>query len=213
MLLRWLGHACFLLTRDDGSTLCIDPFHEKVGYATPRLKADVVICSHSHYDHACLDHMNGGFVLVNTAGYYNVAGFAITMIPSFHDDKGGAEKGSNLISVIRAEGQSICHCGDLGHLLLPEQLRQIGAVDVLALPVGGGYTIDAAQARQVYEQINPAVVVPMHYMTAACRIPLEGLEPFLALCAGLEKRYPGNSFSLEQSGGPAVFIMSYQADA
>lgn len=181
MKLKWFGHSCFLLTANNGNKLVFDPFNEKVGYPVPELRAHVVLTSHGHYDHANISTVKGFSYLYEKPEQYEACGFHIMGISSFHDNQGGAIRGGNVIFVVEADGRRICHCGDLGHILTPEICKQIGDIDVLLLPVGGVYTVDAESAFRVMQDIAPKVTVPMHYKTIDCQLGIEELNPFIAL--------------------------------
>ena len=155
MKIIWHGHACFELVTDEGS-LVLDPYAKGYvrGLRLPPLCADAVLCSHSHSDHNAAE-------LVELTG--KAPGFKLERIPSWHDDCCGRKRGENMITVIEAEDMRVCHLGDLGHELSSEQLDAIGKTDILMIPVGGVYTVDAPTAKRVAEAIAPTVTVPMHY--------------------------------------------------
>ncbi len=163
MKLTYLGHACFLLESKDGSAV-FDPYAPNYidGLTLPELCADTVLCSHGHGDH------NYSAAVTLTG---RVPSFKLSYIDSFHDECLGRKRGKNLITVIDAEGLRIVHCGDLGHKLGDAELSALGRVDVLMIPVGGVYTVDAAAAKEIAEQISPRIVIPMHY-----RIGNRGLQ-------------------------------------
>ncbi len=172
MKLTWYGHACFKLESEDGS-LVFDPF--KSGYpqrlVMPPVEADAVSCSHGHGDHCYVE----GVTLTG-----NKPAFSLRQVMSFHDNVQGEKYGVNQIAVVEMEGKSVVHLGDLGHLLTQEQIDAIGPVDVLLVPVGGYYTIDADTAYAVCQQLQPRVIVPMHYRQGDAGLPLVSeLEPFL----------------------------------
>lgn len=154
MRITWLGHACFLLEQS-GYRVVIDPYEDMEGYPPLCVEAHGVFCSHSHFDHSGVSRVKR---LPERA-----CPFAVREVACFHDDQGGALRGNNLIRVFTAGGVSVAHLGDLGHLLTSEQAEQVGAVNGVLVPVGGGYTLDAAGARAVCEALSPEWVVPMHY--------------------------------------------------
>lgn len=136
MKIIWLGHASFLI--ETGATRIItDPFDETTGYRIPSISADLVTVSHDHYDHNAVDWVLGEPRVVSSPGETRFQEVDILGIPSFHDQEKGRLRGRNTIFVIKAEGLTVCHLGDLGHLLEPDQLEAIGRVDVLLIPVGG----------------------------------------------------------------------------
>ena len=154
MKLKWFGHACFLLTSNNGVRVLVDPFNEKVGYALPVVEADIVTTSHGHGDHNYTAVVNGEFLLIDQPGNFSHNGIEIKGISSFHDKVEGSLKGKNVIYRFNIDGLSVCHLGDLGHLLSPHQVEEIGTVDILLVPVGGHYTIDASDALEVLQQLK-----------------------------------------------------------
>lgn len=159
MKLIWHGHACFELKTSLGSVV-FDPYcpGSVPGLSLPELRADAVICSHGHSDHCGSD-------AVRLSGA-NPA-FSFTQIHTFHDGEGGKKRGGNLCTVIEAEGLRIAHLGDLGHLLSEDEIKRFGRLDLLMIPVGGVYTIDAAQAKELIGAMAPRIAVPMHYRCAS----------------------------------------------
>lgn len=192
MKITWLGHSCFLL-EEDGYRIALDPYTNVDGYPPLKISAHAVYCSHDHYDHSFRE----GVTLL--PGVKNP--FTVREIQSFHDDAGGKKRGGNTIRVFTAKGISVCHLGDLGHLLNAVQIAAIGRVDVLLVPVGGIFTIDAQQAKQVIRQLHPRCAVPMHYRHAPYGIAdLNGVELFLELfCSGSVKTLPGPDFTVDPS--------------
>lgn len=155
MKLIWHGHSCFELRTAEGSAV-LDPYApgSVPGLALPPLTADLVLCSHGHRDHGCRE-------AVRLSGKRPT--FAVTAIPSFHDERGGKLRGENTIHVIEAEGLRIAHLGDLGHMLEQEQRAALGTPDLLLIPVGGYYTIGAETAARLAKAVGARVTVPMHY--------------------------------------------------
>lgn len=180
MKLKWWGHACFKITAADGTAVITDPYPD-IGYQPIDDTADIVTVSHDHFDHNAVDQVGGNPTVIKTAGVHSVKGLQITAIDSVHDDAAGAKRGKNLIFILNIDGSRIVHLGDQGIILTEEQLKQIGAVDVLMLPVGGNYTINADEAYQVVQQLNPKVVVPMHYKTEVLDFDITGVEEFTKL--------------------------------
>lgn len=167
MDISFLGHSCFKL-RGKAGTLVTDPFDASVGIPFPTASADIVTVSHDHGDHNAASRVSGTkrrkepFV-IREPGEYEILGIAVTGIPSFHDDRSGAMRGKNTVVRIRMDGMSFVHMGDIGHGLSDAQLSEIGVVDVLFVPVGGYFTIDAKHAVEMVEAMEPSIVVPMHY--------------------------------------------------
>jgi len=191
MKIAWYGQSCFRLTiKANGAekiTLFIDPFGKEIGLTPPRASADIVIVSHDHFDHNNIQTLGGNPFIIDGPGEYDVKKVYIKGIYSFHDDKKGEERGINTISVIEAEDLKVCHLGDLGQKELSDnQLEKIGEVDVLMIPVGGNFTIDGSEAVKIINQIEPRVVIPMHYKIPGVSAKLDGVEKFLQEI-GMEK--------------------------
>ncbi len=180
MKIQWLGHASFLITLASGKKIITDPFDAKVGYPIPGLHAGIVTVSHQHFDHNAVENVPGRPVIVQEEGLHSLGEIKITGIPSYHDTVKGNQRGKNIIFTIEAEGLRICHLGDLGHVLNPGQVEQIGEVDVLLIPVGGYFTIDAGTAVKVVEQLKPKIAVPMHYKTSCVSLPINKVDDFLS---------------------------------
>ena len=158
MIVKWLGHSCFHLKSEEGLSLLLDPFHESdVGYVMPVIESDIVIMSHDHLDHNNVDAAGSDPDVIFDHGHYISMGMDITGIKSYHDAKRGKLRGENTIFCFVLDGIRVCHLGDLGHTLTPSQVKAIGPVDLLFLPVGGRYTIDAAGANKVMKQLHPKV--------------------------------------------------------
>ncbi len=179
MNIKWLGHASFLITSAGGTKIITDPYQSGSGlsYGEITESADIVTVSHDHFDHNNIAAVGGNPRVVK--GSAEVKGIEFKGILSFHDDSGGGQRGRNTILCFAVDGVKICHLGDLGHRLNDQQAAAVGAVDVLLVPVGGTYTIDAAAASAVCEKLNPRVAIPMHYKTAECDFPVAGVDDFL----------------------------------
>ena len=167
MKLRWFGQSCFLLTSNAGTRVLMDPFFRLMGYKVPEVEADVVTTSHDHFDHNYLGAVKGNFYHIDRPGTYIHKDIGISGILTYHDKTQGAKRGPNIIYAFSVDGIRLCHCGDLGHLLSPEQISEIGKVDVLLLPVGGSFAISVEEATEVRKQIKPAITIPMHFRTRA----------------------------------------------
>ncbi len=179
MKIRYLGHSCFQLTSKDGTCVITDPY-TKVGYELPSgLWADVVTVSHGHFDHNYTQAVPSGVVIAQT-GEYRFKGIKIKGIDSWHDEEQGALRGGNIIYKIKIDGIMVCHLGDLGQPCSAELLQKIGDVDVLLLPVGGTYTVDAAGAKAYADGIAPKTIIPMHYKPTDGKLDITSADPFLA---------------------------------
>lgn len=179
MKIKWLAHAAFLLTSDSGIRIVTDPYetNERHRHADITETAELVTVSHGHGDHNNVAAVKGNPQLVKDSGTYQ--GIKITAVTTAHDDDGGSKRGPNIIFCFELDGVNVCHCGDLGHLLTTEQARKIGKVDVLMVPVGGFFTIDAAAADKIIEQLDPKIILPMHYLTDKISIPIKTVDDFL----------------------------------
>ncbi|MBI5037393.1 MAG: MBL fold metallo-hydrolase [Candidatus Kerfeldbacteria bacterium] len=177
MYITWLGQSCFKI-QTKNATLIMDPYDQKLGLKLPRLQADIVTISHDHYDHNNAEGIGGEPFIISNPGEYEVKGISIRGIPSWHDTSEGAERGANTIYIIEAEDIKIAHVGDLGTQLSEVQVEQLDNIDVLMVPVGGTYTLDAAGAAKVVNDIEPRIIIPMHYKLPGLKVSLAGVEPF-----------------------------------
>lgn len=180
MDINWFGQSCFRLKGKTASVV-IDPFDpDKTGLKFPKdLEAQVVLSTHSHTDHSNTAGVGGNPLVISGPGEYEIAGVSVVGVGAYHDNKEGAERGKNTLYHILMDGINIVHLGDLGHLLSEEQLAQIDNTDILFVPVGGNYTIDAEIAAKVVAQMEPRIVIPMHYQILGLKAEVEGVQPFL----------------------------------
>jgi L-ascorbate metabolism protein UlaG (beta-lactamase superfamily) len=163
MDIKYLGHSSFQI-KTKSATVVTDPFDPKmVGLKFPKIDADIVTVSHHHPDHDRTDSITGTPLLIDWPGEFEKQNVRITGYQTFHDKNRGADRGENVMYKIEAEGISILHCGDLGHLLDESFAQALGEAHILMVPVGGFYTIDAQEAVKVVRQIEPSIVIPMHY--------------------------------------------------
>ena len=182
MYISWLGHSCFKIqdkTTPDGITIVTDPFDKSIGLKVPNFEADIVTVSHDHHDHNNTSALRGNPFIINSAGEYDRKGVMIEGVESYHDDKQGTKLGKNIIYRIEIDDITIVHLGDLGQILDNKQLEKIGGADILLVPVGGTYTLDAKNAVEVVSQIEPRIVIPMHYKTKNLKISLDGADKFI----------------------------------
>ena len=165
MEITFIGHSCFRL-KGKQTTLVIDPYYpDKTGYKLPKLSADIVLMSHDHEDHSNLDGVADTKLTIQTPGEYEMSDTFVYGFQTYHDANKGSARGKNTIYQIDMDGFTVLHLGDLGHELSTETLEKISDVDVLLIPVGGTYTIDAKTAVKVISSLEPGIVVPMHYQT------------------------------------------------
>jgi L-ascorbate metabolism protein UlaG (beta-lactamase superfamily) len=180
MNINWYGQSCFRIESKDVSVL-IDPFHKDIGLRPPKVNDTIVLVTHQHFDHSNVEDLDPAkSFLISTPGEYEKAGVNIQGILSFHDNEQGASRGYNTIYIVRMEGIVMCHLGDLGQKeLTKEQLEELGNIDILFIPVGGNYTIDGKQAVNIIKQMEPKVIIPMHYKIPAIQVDLDGPEKFI----------------------------------
>ncbi len=171
MKIKWFGQSCFLLTAGDGTKLLMDPFKSDshLTYKQVNEKVDAVTVSHEHADHNFTDALPGKPEIIKGSADRTVKGMGIKGINVAHDDAGGKKLGVNTVFCIVMDGVRLCHLGDLGHRLSAEQLKSIGTVDVLLVPVGSVFTIDVEGANMICEDIKPRIAIPMHYRTDRCQ--------------------------------------------
>ncbi|APM37949.1 MBL fold metallo-hydrolase [Clostridium kluyveri] len=170
MKIKWYGQSCFMITSKNGTKILTDPYKKMLGYKLPEIEANIVSTSHNHGDHNNIKAVKGNFMHINEIGGFSKDGIEIKGVQTFHDKVSGAKRGKNTIYNFKVDGINVCHCGDLGHTLDSNLVKEIGNVDILLLPVGGRATTDAIDAVNVMKQLNPIVVIPMHYRTKALGI-------------------------------------------
>ena len=179
MIIQYLGHSCFRLESKDISCI-IDPFSKEIGIRAPRINDNIVLVSHSHYDHNNIQGAPSNAFVVQNPGEYEVKNIYLRGIRSYHDKSQGAERGPNNIYVIDIEEIKVCHLGDLGQEKLTDsQVDEIGDIDVLMIPVGGTYTINYKEASEIVNQIEPKIVIPMHYKVRGLKLDIDGPEKFI----------------------------------
>ncbi len=182
MIITWLGHSCFKIQDKsglDGVTVATDPFDKSIGLKVPRFEADILTISHGHADHNNASAIKGSPFIIESAGEYEVNGVSIEGIESYHDEKQGAERGKNVIFRVDIDNISVAHLGDLGHALDAKQLEKLKGTDILLIPVGGNYTINAKKAVEVVNQIEPRIVIPMHYKLPGLKLDIDGVDKFI----------------------------------
>ena len=163
MEITHLGHSCFKIVGKQVSVLT-DPFDpEKVGIRLAKQEADVVTISHDHFDHNYLQALKGEYLLLDSPGEYEIKESEFTGIFADHDEQNGKNRGQITIFTMEIDEIKICHLGDLGIELNSDQLDKVDGVDILLIPVGGKTTIEAKTAIKVISQIEPKIVIPMHY--------------------------------------------------
>ncbi|MBR2350191.1 MAG: MBL fold metallo-hydrolase [Clostridia bacterium] len=190
MKIEWLGHASFKLTESTGITIVTDPYEEdRVGVKFPKVKSSVVTVSHDHFDHNCVSAVEGVDTVINSTGSYDLDGVDIYGFKSYHDEKKGALRGKNIVFRFRMDGVEVCHLGDIGEPLSPMLAELIGSINILLIPVGGKYTINAEQAKEYVDLLMPDVVIPMHYMCDGYKTEFDELDDFLDLFSDKDIEY------------------------
>ena len=208
MEISWLGHSCFRI-RGSQATVITDPYSPDLGYSLGKPKAHIVTVSHQHPGHSYVQGVGGSPKLITGPGEYEISGLLIIGIATFHDAEGGSQRGKNTIYLMEIDELSLCHLGDLGHMLTAEQIEELGSVDILLVPVGGVSTIDAPVAAEIARRLEPKIVIPMHYKTEALSRELEPVGRFLKEM-GVEQVISQPKLSLNKSNLPAsnqVFLL------
>ena len=212
MEITWLGHSCFRI-RGKQATIITDPFSPGMGYSLGKASANIVTVSHQHPDHNYSAGIVGNPHVINRPGEYEIAGVLIIGLATFHDASKGADRGKNTVFVMETEEMSICHLGDLGQPLTDGQIEEIGKVDVLMVPVGGIVTINATTAAAMVRQMEPKIVLPMHYKTPVFAGELEPVENFLREFGTLQAA-PQAKLNVNKNNLPLttqVILLEYQA--
>ena len=180
MKIQYLGHSSFKLTESTGISVVTDPYDDSVGYHMPETDADAVTVSHHHYDHDAISKVKGNpVVLDKETGYILKDSVEISSIMCFHDDCRGKKRGENIIFKFRMDGLDVCHLGDLGEDCSSDLIEMILPVNVLMIPVGGNYTIDAKMAKEYVDRIMPDIVIPMHYRAKGCKLDIDKADDFI----------------------------------
>jgi L-ascorbate metabolism protein UlaG (beta-lactamase superfamily) len=200
MDITWLGYSCFRL-KGKNSVVITDPCPPGLGYNINKPSANIVTVSHNHRNHAYTETIQGNPRIIDRPGEYEIGGVLIIGISAFHDAENGAALGKNNVFAIEVDDVTICHLGDLGHPLSGKQIEEIGNLDVLLIPVGGGTTITAAQAAALIRTIEPKIVVPMHYKTPALTKELDSIDKFLKEM-GLTEIVPQPKITVNKSNLP-----------
>jgi L-ascorbate metabolism protein UlaG (beta-lactamase superfamily) len=178
MEIDWFGLSCFRLRSRDATVIC-DPYEKSIGLSFPRPRADIVTISHNHAGHDYADGVKGEPRVINGPGEYEVSSVFITGVQTFHDKRGGRDRGKNTAYVFNIEGLNVCHLGDLGHIPSQPQAESIGDVDILLIPVGGGNALNASDAAEVVARFEPQVIVPMHYRVPELSVKLDPVDKFI----------------------------------
>ncbi len=185
MNIIWYGQSCFKITTQgqknkEKVNIVIDPYEEGLGLKAPKIEGDIFLFTHKHDDHNNRSIVGKDAFIIDSPGEYELKDIFVQGVLSFHDENKGKERGLNTIYTIEAEEIRICHLGDFGEAELSDkQLQQVGEVDILMIPVGGNYTIDAKTAIKIITQVEPRIVIPMHYKIKGLKLDIDELEQFL----------------------------------
>ena len=206
MKIRYLGHAAFLITTADGRKIVTDPYEPggfggAIGYGPLKEAADFVTVSHQHADHNYVKMVPGNPTVISRAGEETHDGILFRALTTHHDASRGAERGANVVRAIEADGITVCHLGDLGHTLSPEDATALGALDVLLVPVGGTFTVDAKGATAVINRLRPRIAIPMHYRTPKVSLDIAPVDGFLAGKLRV-RRIEGSEIDLDKGSLP-----------
>jgi len=185
MKIKWCGHATFLITSAAGKKIVTDPYEPggydgALGYGSIPDEIDIAVVSHDHADHNYVQGLKGKPQIVKDTGIHVISGIEFKGIPTYHDTSQGKERGESTIFCFSVDSVRVCHLGDLGHPLSPKEVAEIGEVDVLMIPVGGFYTIDAKGATEVMNSLKPRLVIPMHFKTEKCGFPITTVDDFIS---------------------------------
>ena len=181
MKIKWLGHSCFMITSESGLKIITDPYVTggDLSYGEIKETADIVIVTHQHNDHNNVAAIQGNPEVVRGAATVEIKGIKFNGLPTYHDNAQGKLRGNNAILCFEVDGIRLCHLGDLGHQLSAQQVAELGKIDILFIPVGGFFTIDAKVITEVCNKLQPKVIMPMHYRTDKCAYPIAGVDKFL----------------------------------
>ena len=212
MKLEWIGHACFKMTAQDGTVVITDPYDESVGIDMIPLNADLITMSHAHHDHCETAMIEGNPIIARGQEAVHVGGITASAALSYHDDARGKMRGENVIRIFEIDGLRIVHMGDQGCMPDAAVLKAISDADIMLIPVGGTYTVDAQGAKAIIEAAKPACVVPMHVKTKRCPYPIAPVSEFLKAMGAQDAQAVG-SIELEKGHVPqGVLLMQPQAD-
>jgi L-ascorbate metabolism protein UlaG (beta-lactamase superfamily) len=215
MKIKWNGHASFTITAADGTVFVTDPYDPSgyggvLKYEQVSDRVDAVLVSHDHADHNYVEGLPGSPKVLKSSG--QIKDIQVKSINTYHDESDGSERGANRAFSFTVDGINVCFMGDLGHQLSAEQIEDIGSVDLLLIPVGGTYTLDAEGAAKVVEALGAKLIIPMHFKTEKCDLPIEKVDGFLAQMTNV-KELNVNEVDLSRAKLPAtgheVWVLNY----
>jgi L-ascorbate metabolism protein UlaG (beta-lactamase superfamily) len=202
MEISWLGYSCFRL-KGKNTTVITDPFPPGLGYKLEKQVARIVTVSHEHPNHSYIQTISGDPKIISRPGEYEIGGVLVIGVPTFHDAENGANLGKNNVFLIEIDDIAVCHLGDLGQPLTANQIEEIGAVDVLLVPVGGGSTVTASQAAAIVRNLEAKIVIPMHFKTPELTKEVDSIDKFLKEM-GLTEVVPQPKINITKSTLPAT---------
>lgn len=221
LTIQWFGHATFLLESSQGTKILTDPLGEETGYALPQVIPDIITISHEHFDHNYVRPYKDIPKVIrglspDAKEWQNInetiKDVKMYTVPTYHDKREGKDRGKNSIFVFLIDELRLAHLGDLGHTLTPEQIKAVGELDVLLIPTGGVFTIDPWEATEVIKQLNPRIVIPMHFRTQDCSFNIYSIKPFVKDKTNV-RRVEGNTLKLEKGSlpeGTEIVILGYK---
>jgi len=181
MLIEYVGHSCFYIKNKEGVRIIIDPYDNSIGLAPVSREADILLVTHHHYDHDYVDGVRGRYTLIDKPGDYCEQNVVIKGVELPHDASGGSERGKVVAYVIETDGIRILHMGDVGDIPCDDFFASVGKPDILMIPVGGFYTINASQAVQIMERLDANITIPMHYKTTHLKLDISTVHEFIRL--------------------------------
>jgi len=212
MRLEWIGHACFKLTAQDGTTVITDPYDDSVGIDMIPLQADLITMSHEHHDHNETTMIVGRPVILHGTQEAQAGSVTAKAAASYHDDVKGAKRGPNAIRIFEIDGMKVVHMGDQGCMPDAAALAAIEHADVMMIPVGGTYTVDAQEAKAILSCAKPRCVIPMHVQTKRCPYPIAKVQEFLAVMDAADAKAIDVLDAAKETMPCGVVLMNPMAD-
>ena len=184
MIIQWFGHSSFLIIASNGTKIITDPYNpgaygETFTHKPIEIPPDIVTVSHDHADHSYTEGLPGQFSIISKPGSTIVKGITFKGIETYHDAEEGSTRGKNVVFCMSIDSVRICHLGDLGQMPTPIQAEHIGSVDILMIPVGGHFTIDAEEADRVIDLLHSKIVIPIHFRNDKVNFPIAPVDEFL----------------------------------
>ena len=208
MIIEYLGHSAFLIKGE--KSVVLDPF-KSIGYDMQKVTCDYCISSHNHFDHNAFDRVNCSKIAAQADGVTPIGfeGINLSRIKTYHDDKMGKLRGDNYVSVFSIDGVTFAHLGDLGEADNQQLIAALNGVDVLFIPVGGTYTIDALAAKNYCQRIKPKIIIPMHFKTEKSTVDIAPIEEFLKLFDDYKKVENLINFNINQYTYPQILVFDH----